>query len=71
MSEFVEFSICSPERFAALQWVFAELKRDKDAGDWRSNDELQKLFDAEHSLIFTGRLMTCVARDWKTYEPVR
>jgi hypothetical protein len=47
MSEFVEFSISSPERFAALQCVFAELKRDKDVGDWRSNDELRNLFDAE------------------------
>lgn len=47
MSEFVEFSILSPERFAALQRAFAELKRDKDADDWRSNEELEKVFDAE------------------------
>jgi hypothetical protein len=47
MSEFVEFSISSPERFAALQQVFGELKRDKDAHHWRSNEELLKLFDAE------------------------
>lgn len=47
MSEFVEFSISSPERFAALRRVFAELKRDKDAEDWRSNEELLKVFDAE------------------------
>jgi hypothetical protein len=47
MSEFVEFSISSPERFAALQRVFAELKHDKDADDWRSNEELLEYFDAE------------------------
>jgi len=47
MSEFVEFSISSPERFAALRRVFAELKRDKDADDWRSEEELLKVFDAE------------------------
>ncbi len=47
MSQFVEFSIQSPERFAALQRVFAELKHDKDANDWRSSDELVKFFDSE------------------------
>lgn len=47
MSQFVDFSISSPERFAALQRVFAELKHDKDADDWRSNEDLLKLFDAE------------------------
>jgi hypothetical protein len=46
MSEFVEFSISSPERFAALQRVFAELKHDKDAEDWRSNEEWLTIFDA-------------------------
>lgn len=45
MSEFVEFSISSPERFAALQRVFAELKHDKDSESWRSNEELLKFFD--------------------------
>ena len=43
----MEFSISSQERFAALQRVFAELKRDKDADDWRSNEELLTYFDAE------------------------
>lgn len=47
MSEFVEFTISSPERFSALQRAFAELKHDKDADDWRSNDELLEFFDAE------------------------
>ena len=47
MSEFIEFTVHSPARFSALQRVFAELKRDKDAGDWRSSDELFQLFDAE------------------------
>ena len=47
MSEFIEFSIPSRERFAALQRVFAELKHDKDADEWRSSDQLLELFDAE------------------------
>ena len=47
MSQFVEFSIRSTEQFTALQRVFAELKHDKDANDWRSNDELMKFFDSE------------------------
>jgi hypothetical protein len=47
MSEFVEFTISSRKRFSALQRVIAELKHDKDADDWRSNDELLKFFDAE------------------------
>jgi len=47
MSEFVEFSISSLERFSALQRVFAELKHDKDADDWRSNEEMLKFFDIE------------------------
>ena len=47
MSEFVEFSISSQERFAALQRVFAELKHDKDTDVWRSNEELLQYFDAE------------------------
>ena len=47
MSEFVDFLITSPERFAALHRVFTELKHDKDAGDWRSSEDMLKLFDAE------------------------
>jgi hypothetical protein len=47
MSEFVEFSISSPERFSALQRVFAELKHDKNADNWRTDEELLKFFDAE------------------------
>src|SRR5579871_6319770 len=47
MSEFIEFSVSSPERFAALHRVFAEIKHDKDADEWRSNAELLSLFDAE------------------------
>src|SRR5579871_5098713 len=47
MSQFVEFSISSQERFAALQRVFGELKRDKEACNWRSNGEFLNLFDAE------------------------
>jgi hypothetical protein len=47
MSEFVEFLISSPERFSALQRVFAELKHDKDANDWRSTEELLEFFDTE------------------------
>lgn len=47
MSEFIEFLIASPERFTALQRVFAELKHDKDANDWRSTEELLEFFDAE------------------------
>ena len=47
MSEYVEFSISSPARFTALQRVFAELKRDKDADNWRSTEESMEVFDAE------------------------
>lgn len=47
MSEFIEFSIHSPERFAALQRAFAELKHDKNADTWRPRSELMKCFDAE------------------------
>lgn len=47
MSEFIEFSVHSPERFSALQRVFSELKRDKDAADWRTSDELLICFDSE------------------------
>src|SRR5690349_3542339 len=47
MSEFVEFSISSPERFSVLQRVFAELKHDKDADDWRSSEEILEFFDTE------------------------
>ena len=35
MSEFIEFTIPSTERFSALQRAFTELKRDKDSDDWR------------------------------------
>lgn len=47
MSEFIEFNISTPERFAALQRAFGILKHDKDADDWRSNDELLEFFDEE------------------------
>jgi hypothetical protein len=47
VSEYIEFSIPSPERFTALQRVFVELKHDKDADDWRPNEELIRFFDAE------------------------
>ena len=47
MSEYINFTICSPERFQALQRVFEELKRDKDADDWRTNEKLLTFFDAE------------------------
>lgn len=46
-NEYIEFSIQSPERFAALQRVFAELKHDKDAENWRATEELLKYFDAD------------------------
>ncbi len=47
MSEFIEFSVQNAERFSALQKVFNEIKHDKDADDWRTNDELLQFFDAE------------------------
>ncbi|MGZ0165708.1 MAG: hypothetical protein ACKVII_17430 [Planctomycetales bacterium] len=47
MSEFIEFSISSPERFDALRRVFEVFKQDKDTDEWRSNDELHKFFDDE------------------------
>lgn len=47
MSEFIEFSIPSQERFTSLRRVFTELKHDKDAETWRPSDELLDLFDAE------------------------
>jgi hypothetical protein len=47
MSEFIEFSNSSPERFATFQQVFEVFKQDKDADDWRSNDELLEFFDDE------------------------
>ena len=45
MAEFIEFSIGSPERFAALHRVFLELKHDKDSDHWRSTDEIMGCFD--------------------------
>jgi len=45
MSEFIEFTVQSPERFSALQRAFIELKHDKDADDWRLNEEMLKCFD--------------------------
>ena len=45
MSEFIEFTVQSAERFSALRRVFAELKFDKDADVWRSNEDLMKCFD--------------------------
>jgi hypothetical protein len=47
MSESIEFSIQSPERFSALRRVFTELKHDKDADNWRTTDEMLKCFDDE------------------------
>jgi len=47
MSEFIEFTAHSPARFPALRKAFAELKRDKDADDWRTNDDLLRFFDGE------------------------
>src|SRR5262245_56093706 len=47
MSEFIEFSVASSERFSALQRVFAELKHDKDANDWRNIDAWLKCFDSQ------------------------
>lgn len=47
MSEFIEFTVKSLGRFSGLQRVFAALKRDKAADDWRTNEELLQLFDAE------------------------
>lgn len=46
-NEFIEFLIQSPERFSALQRVFAKLKHDKDADNWRTSDEILKCFDEE------------------------
>ncbi|WP_425617383.1 hypothetical protein NA78x_001058 [Anatilimnocola sp. NA78] len=46
MSEYIDFSIPAA-RFAPLQRAFAELKRNKDVDDWRSNEELLEFFDAE------------------------
>lgn len=47
MSEYIEFTVASPDRFAALQQVFAVLKHDKDANNWRSREEFLKSFDDE------------------------
>ncbi len=47
MSEYIEFTVSSPDRFAALQRVFAVFKHDKDANDWRSQAELLNSFDED------------------------
>ena len=47
MSEFIEFSVRSPERFSALQRAFTEIKLDKDANHWREANEMLKCFDVE------------------------
>ncbi len=47
MSEFIDFSVTSPERFVVLQRVFTELKRQKDNGDWRTANEMLGVFDEE------------------------
>jgi len=47
MSEYVDFTISAPDRFAALKRAFDVFKHDKDAEDWRSNEELIEFFDEE------------------------
>lgn len=52
MPEFIEFIVNSPERFQALRRVFLELKRDKDADEWRTTEMLLLFFDEESLRYF-------------------
>ncbi|UUO07003.1 hypothetical protein M4951_01510 [Blastopirellula sp. J2-11] len=47
MSEYVDFTIASLDRFTAMKRVFDVFKHDKDAEDWRPNEELLEFFDEE------------------------
>lgn len=46
MSEFIEFSVNDPQRFQRLKCAFDELKKDKNSGTFRSDEDWPKLFDS-------------------------
>ena len=43
--EFIEFEVNDPQRFNLLRAVFSELKKDKDADDFRPDEAWPQLFD--------------------------
>lgn len=72
MSEYIEFEVSDPERFERLKAVFLELKKDKDADDFRPDEEWPKLFD-EESLDFFYWPTSAERAQWlndMSYRPI-